>query len=132
MKIPTPSFFRIRLTILSIGFVVLCFVVGMVKDVFGAYPGECTVEIVTTRNCVIEPNASHYASDFIVDLVSGSYSQPSVGVIQPYGYCYQIQWQLWYREAGQWKNKTQGGPAGFTTPEVVNYMNKLPMQLPSD
>lgn len=36
MAIPTPSFFKIRLSILIIGFLVVCFLVGVVKDVFAS------------------------------------------------------------------------------------------------
>lgn len=46
MAIPTPSFFKIRVVALIVGFLVLCFLVGAVKDVFGQdFPGECQTVI---------------------------------------------------------------------------------------
>jgi hypothetical protein len=42
MSIPTPSFFKIRLVLLIISFFLFCFLIGFVKNSFGAYPGECT------------------------------------------------------------------------------------------
>lgn len=47
MAIPTPSFAKIRLVILFIAFVVFCFVIGMVKNSFADYPGECTKTLYT-------------------------------------------------------------------------------------
>lgn len=44
MALPTPSFFRIRLNILIIGFVVLYFVVGVFKDVFAGDTWETSNE----------------------------------------------------------------------------------------
>lgn len=47
MKIPTPSFFKIRLVALLVGFAVLCFIVGLVKDALADYVlperAECAV-----------------------------------------------------------------------------------------
>jgi hypothetical protein len=40
MSIPTPLFAKIRLTIFFIGFFVFCFVIGLIKNVLAAYPGD--------------------------------------------------------------------------------------------
>jgi hypothetical protein len=45
---PLPSFFKIRLAALIIGFLVVCFFLGAARNLLAAYPGECTY---TYQNC---------------------------------------------------------------------------------
>ena len=51
MAAPIPSFFKIRLVLIIIGFLVMFFVIGVVRSVFAyTYPGKCGAEIQFTES----------------------------------------------------------------------------------
>ena len=78
MQAPIPSFFKIRILLCIVAVFCLFFFVGMLKQVFAVYPGDCAIVLV--QNGANEPYHGDFAfllSVFVVDGSDGSLS-PSV------------------------------------------------------
>lgn len=121
MKIPTPSFPRIRLVIVVIAFFLFCFFVGLVKQVFaGLVDAQCVRETYTlnegvVNGCIFNHSLPYFKED---GTVHGAVSLPSNcdnGTPIYNGYI-----ALWYNEGGGPEDWTRHGSV------VYNYSKNIP------
>ena len=122
MAIPTPSFFKIRLKIIIVGFFVLFFFIGLLKNLFAGWPGECSYSVATP----LDPGTNDYRGlgRCTSDPVAGTFDVEVITYAKEWRFDkeYQLIWYYW--ENGKWTVKyswtTQCDEMGFT-PDYSSY-----------